>query len=97
MTVIPAAPDRISGPRMTLPPSPEAVRMPPGSGAEAQLVSDVVGRFAHSRRPGDLAIAEWAVGLALNSLRNGASASHACKQGRRVIERWTRLEETCGR
>ena len=63
---------------------------------ETELVADVVGRFAASRRPGDQAVAEWAVNLALNSLRNGASASHACKQGRRVIERWTRLEGSVG-
>jgi len=80
--------DTLAGPQLALLP----MEPDPEHTVEAQLVADVVGRFANNRRPGDRAIAEWAVNLALNSLRSGSSASHACKQGRRVIERWTRLE-----
>ncbi|MEY2424907.1 MAG: hypothetical protein QOI61_479 [Actinomycetota bacterium] len=56
---------------------------------EAQLVEDVVGRHAEAH---DSAVADWAVGLALRSLAAGASLTDACREGRRVIDRWTRLE-----
>jgi hypothetical protein len=60
--------------------------------AEQGLVADVVGRFAETSFPGDQAISEWARRLALRSLGGGASINQSCGYGRRLIDRWGRLE-----
>jgi hypothetical protein len=67
----------------------ESTRATDESRLEAKLVVEVVARYAESQ---DTSVADWAIGLALRSLAGGASASEACRQGRRVIDRWTRLE-----
>ena len=79
---------RIAGPSLNTPAaSPRAALT-----AEQGLVADVVGRFAETSFPGDKAVAEWALMLALRSLKSGASLNDSCRYGRRLIDRWARLE-----
>jgi hypothetical protein len=60
---------------------------------ETGLVTSVVRRYADAKVVSDPTIVRWATDLALRSLEGGASVSDACREGRRVVDRWLRLEE----
>jgi len=61
--------------------------------AETVLIANVVRAYASKRLVADTTIIGWATDLGLRSLNGGASVSDACREGRRVIDRWMRLQQ----